>query len=283
MRLIIISTLILIGSLQAYNVKNNDTVIDSATSYEWQDNETSNSDWHGAMQECTQLVLGGKSDWRLPSYEELQSIVDTDYLLMSPSQGAISLVFENVVDNTYWSATTYAPGTTKNLAVTFNSGELIIADRSEGFAMRCVRGSFVPMAASEVFIENILMNINNQRLSENIFNQWYTLMQDESLARVVIEFFNSPDFIQMQLSGSEYITFLYENTLERKPTSDEKETLLARLDSGVSQETVMYELLNSAEFKDIADKLGVRAIREEDQATRKGYKSIPSIIFFILS
>ena len=51
---------------------------------------------------CTNLTLGGHSDWRLPNIDELMYIVDR-----SKSNPAIdTTVFENVVSNGYWSSGT---------------------------------------------------------------------------------------------------------------------------------------------------------------------------------
>jgi len=100
-----------------------EVVTDKITGLMWQDNsDVSNvtkrwlsltalnpdgtDDWFDtsgdtAINYCANLTLGGYDDWRLPSFEELKSIVDYDRY--SP---ALSPIFVNFVSDYYWSATT---------------------------------------------------------------------------------------------------------------------------------------------------------------------------------
>ena len=93
------------------NFKYNDgggTVSDIATGLMWQKATAPGTyTWAQAISYCENLTLGGHSDWRLPTIEELDSIVDygrvdpaidTDYF---PDTGA----------SFYWSSTTYAYNT----------------------------------------------------------------------------------------------------------------------------------------------------------------------------
>ena len=52
------------------------TVYDRSTGLLWQQGENARMSWQGAAERCSGLNLGGRSDWRLPSREELLSIVD---------------------------------------------------------------------------------------------------------------------------------------------------------------------------------------------------------------
>ncbi|MCB4753088.1 MAG: DUF1566 domain-containing protein [Sulfurovum sp.] len=73
-------------------------VTDSITGLQWQDNNTTSNDFPGAIQYCEDLTLAGKSDWRLPNINELNSIFDFSKatennvtgLLVAPfTQGAV--------------------------------------------------------------------------------------------------------------------------------------------------------------------------------------------------
>jgi hypothetical protein len=62
--------------------------------------------WDEANAYCDALELGGHSDWRLPSREELRSIVDYSIFYFDP---AINVsYFPNTVSSGYWSSTTHA-------------------------------------------------------------------------------------------------------------------------------------------------------------------------------
>ena len=58
--------------------------------------------WQGALQYCRNLTLAGKS-WRLPSVNELKSIVD--YSKYNPAIN--TAFFPNTQADHYWSSSTY--------------------------------------------------------------------------------------------------------------------------------------------------------------------------------
>ena len=137
--------LIMIGTsllLQAgFSRDSSGVVADSATGLAWQDDYSDNAGeikkatWQDALIYCEELGLGGKSDWRLPNYNELFSIVDTS--IYDP---AISSVFTNVTSDTYWSSTTYASDTSSAGIVYFYNGRDNWRSKTDEYSIRCVRG-----------------------------------------------------------------------------------------------------------------------------------------------
>ena len=58
-------------------LNNTETVIDICTGLMWQRRSSSVSmTWEKAIEHCESLSISGYSDWRLPTIEELRSIVD---------------------------------------------------------------------------------------------------------------------------------------------------------------------------------------------------------------
>jgi len=90
--------------------------------------------WQDAIDYCNGLSFGGSSDWRLPSFTELDSIVD--YGRYNP---AINPVFM-CESHYYWSATTYADNTEYAWYVVFDHGGDYRYDKTNHFYVRCVRG-----------------------------------------------------------------------------------------------------------------------------------------------
>ena len=110
------------GIARSYS-RANGVVTDNATHLQWQDDYSDNggnikdANWSDAQTYCNALTLDGKTDWRLPSIEELMSI--TDKGRVNP---AIDPVFQNVTSDFYWSSTTDASGSSDAWVVYFYGG-----------------------------------------------------------------------------------------------------------------------------------------------------------------
>lgn len=120
------------------------TVTDNCTSLQWQkgtadangDGQGSPLDslsWCRALEYCERLDLGGRSDWRLPSIRELQSIAD--YGRFSP---AVDPVFDSLLLS-YWSSTVNVPGVAGAWTVQFYDGKLSFEGKANAYPFRAVR------------------------------------------------------------------------------------------------------------------------------------------------
>jgi len=90
-----------------------------------------------AQSHCNELTVGTRKGWRLPTIQELASLVD-------PTQSNPALPaghpFSNVQSFNYWSATTYAFFTGNAWVVNFVSGKVGPDDKSTLYFVWCVRG-----------------------------------------------------------------------------------------------------------------------------------------------
>ena len=126
----------------------NAAVSDKETGLVWEkspgdtdgDGDVDNNDdvnWASARSHCANKNVGGRKGWRLPSFAELASLVDT-------SQPAPRLPpghpFDNVQSSGYWSATTSAFNTAVAFHVDFDNGFVFTFDKSNGLFVWCVRG-----------------------------------------------------------------------------------------------------------------------------------------------
>jgi hypothetical protein len=84
------------------------TITDTATNLMWEKSAGgAATTWDQAKGYCENLTLGGKSDWRLPTRNELQTIVD--YNRLDPAVD--TKYFPDIPKSTeshYWTSTTYA-------------------------------------------------------------------------------------------------------------------------------------------------------------------------------
>jgi len=112
-----------------------ETVTDHRTGLVWEqadDGQTRN--WDAANQYCDDLVLGGHSDWRLPSMDELQTLID-----LSRHHPAIDPMFFCRSGN-YWSSSSVAGYTEAAWFADFSYGYLDWLTKPLTYYVRCVRG-----------------------------------------------------------------------------------------------------------------------------------------------
>lgn len=127
------------GKTRSFTHNGNNTVTDNATGLMWQDNTDAKDltkAWADAINYCETLSLGGHSDWRLPSIEELVSI--TDKGRVNPS---IDPSFANVASSNYWSSTTNVSNSDNAWNVNFNNGNDNNNNKTGSNYVRCVRSA----------------------------------------------------------------------------------------------------------------------------------------------
>ena len=109
---------------------------DKATGLIWQDNKdakTIKKDWDGAKEYCKNLDLGGYSDWRLPTKDELASIID------KTNTPTIKTGFKNVSSSDYWSSSQVSWKVSKAWEMDFSSGYThYYSNKSNKHFVRCV-------------------------------------------------------------------------------------------------------------------------------------------------
>ena len=121
-------------------VLNYQAVLDKETGLVWEQSPgTDTYHWFDACYQCINKNVGGRKGWRLPTVEELSSLVDT-------SGGTSSLPsghpFSNVQLTYYWSSTTSAGNTALAWLVSFALGDVFGLDKSTlNYYVWCVRGS----------------------------------------------------------------------------------------------------------------------------------------------
>ena len=113
-------------------------VTDTVTGLQWQDDseaKTIEKTWQEAIEYCSDLRLGGHTDWRLPNINELESIVD-----YGRDQPAIDPTFENVDSGNYWSSISSADDSSNAWNVLFFDGNSYgYGSKGNSRFVRCVR------------------------------------------------------------------------------------------------------------------------------------------------
>lgn len=118
--------------------KHDSIIVDTRSSLIWQDDIAAKNTkmvWKEAVKYCENLSLEGYDDWRLPSYDELLSIVDYDR-----SDPSIMSSFENTVPLYYWSSSQSVDDPDKAWHVSFRLGYTDRYNKSFEYYVRCIRG-----------------------------------------------------------------------------------------------------------------------------------------------
>ena len=117
---------------------NNEAVLDRKTGLVWERSpNTSFANWSGAQQHCDVLALGNHKDWRLPTIQELASLVDRSV----PSPGPTLPPGHPFTVNTafYWSATTDISNNANAWGVGFDIGDVGSGGKNAIDYVWCVR------------------------------------------------------------------------------------------------------------------------------------------------
>ena len=123
------------GATPAYQDNGNQTVADQNSGLMWmKSDDGTKRQWQGAVDYCNGLDFAGRSDWRLPTRFELDSIVD-----YGPSFPAIHPVF-SCQSSFYWSASIYVDDPAYAWGIFANDGGDHWLDKSNPYYVRCVRG-----------------------------------------------------------------------------------------------------------------------------------------------
>lgn len=116
-------------------------VLDNETGRVWdQSPDTNSRTWFNALSHCYEREIGGRKGWRLPSIEELTSLVDPSVpFLLAPTLPA-GHPFSNMQSFFFWSATTRAEFTDAAWVVRFDDGDVHLFDKTDDRFVWCVRG-----------------------------------------------------------------------------------------------------------------------------------------------
>ena len=119
-------------------VLDNAAVLDKETGLVWEKSpDTTKRNWTTAISYAYNKTVGGRDGWRLPTVEELKSLVDkTQSSPVLPSGHP----FTNVQSDHYWSVTTIASDLSSAWAVSFGDGFVDYGNKITGVYVWCVRG-----------------------------------------------------------------------------------------------------------------------------------------------
>jgi hypothetical protein len=126
------------GRFQVLSQFNGAAVLDKETGLVWeQAPSTTEQPWFNAVLGCYSNDVGGRKGWRLPTIEELTSLIDPT---RSDPSLPVDHPFSGVQSNLYWSTTAEFNFTTNAWVLNLDDGQVNTAPRSGLLFRWCVRG-----------------------------------------------------------------------------------------------------------------------------------------------
>jgi len=117
--------------------KTGDTVVENSSTLEWQDNgEVVDNylNYSEAMSYCDSIALSNHNDWRVPTLDELRTIVDRDN-----SNPTLYKEFTTRVSDAFWSSSIYEADDSKMWSILFRDGNDFKYLKIDKAYVRCVR------------------------------------------------------------------------------------------------------------------------------------------------
>ena len=114
-------------------VMGDEAVLDKETGLVWAQNANlynGTRDWQQAINYCRNLSIADRKGWRLPTVEELSSLIETGHGNPAIPYGH---PFSNVVGSMYWSSTTNEGGSTLAAAVLTVDGRMVYYNKTGNY------------------------------------------------------------------------------------------------------------------------------------------------------
>jgi len=126
-------------SSQRFTINNDGTVTDNLLNLMWDQNGNQQGiqTWSQAICYCCELSTGGYCDWRLPTENEIESLMsarEADSLFVLNGQ---SYSFAKLKH--HWTSTSYSPTTTIDRYVILPNGYVYLYDKRNSYSVMAVR------------------------------------------------------------------------------------------------------------------------------------------------
>ncbi len=176
-------------SFTVETVNGQPVVLDNKTFLEWQQAAPSTTyTWENAKTYCSDLIYAGYDDWRLPTPQELLTIVDNSKNAPAVDTTYFTGMSSNSSSVNYWSSKPY--GTNQVQAIKLYYGNIIIlstttfvgGERSENVV--CVRGNELPsasfttqMISSEIVVKDSVTGLMWQKTYPSSRYTWVNALK----------------------------------------------------------------------------------------------------------
>jgi hypothetical protein len=203
-------------NIPTYINNNNGTIADTVTGLMWQAGDGGEMSIENAIVFCDSLILGGYTNWRLPSAQESFSILN----LQNANPALSTTYFVNTGAEYWWTSERQANDTNKIWCTNAGGGmgnhprtETMSAGGTKKFHVRAVRDIAIPISIPSHFIDNgdstITDNLTNliwQKYPNiNIQNWEQALLYSENLVLANATDWRLPNIKELQSLNDENV------------------------------------------------------------------------------
>ena len=115
------------------------------------------------------------------------------------------------------------------------------------------------VTGAESFLRRIYEYILEREPDTEGLNYWKDQLKTISAAELVKKFFNSQEFINKNVSDEDYVKIVYRVMLGREADTEGLNYWVGRLIQGTDRDAIIDEFAHSQEFKELAQKYGIKA------------------------
>ncbi|NOQ63187.1 MAG: DUF4214 domain-containing protein [Methyloprofundus sp.] len=116
----------------------------------------------------------------------------------------------------------------------------------------------------EELIQRFYLNIRNETVDAASLSRWVDQLSHSSVTQILTKFLDTKNLINTATNNAEFITILYASLLNRTPNSDEIGYWISRLELNLLRPFLIQSLIQSEEFKDIAEAMKLSAYTPDE-------------------
>ncbi len=111
----------------------------------------------------------------------------------------------------------------------------------------------------ESFVARFYTEVLDRKYDESGLQNWTNHLTNntKTVKDITMGFFKSEEFLNKNVSNSEFVTIAYNTLLGREPESQGYNSWINNLNNGLSRDNLLDGFINSAEFSNIAKSYGI--------------------------
>ncbi len=135
----------------------------------------------------------------------------------------------------------------------------------------------------ESFVARFYTEVLDRKYDESGLQNWTNHLTNntKTVKDITMGFFKSEEFLNKNVSNSEFVTIAYNTLLGREPESQGYNSWINNLNNGLSRDNLLDGFINSAEFSNIAQSYGIDISMDKGEDSSVDNSSLTDIESFV--